>query len=118
MIQIGTGQTIVKSVGHADNYNYDFDDRQQIVKTVNGAVAIDPWNDSRVADGDVISFTALFTVADAETVKSWWASRTKRNVTLDDGSTISGARIVVRGIEYVSLYYGKYVRLKLEVWRV
>ena len=45
MIQIGTGQTIVKSVGHADNYNYDFDDRQQIVKTVNCAVAIDPWND-------------------------------------------------------------------------
>lgn len=114
MVQIGT----VKSFGRAENYNFDFDDRQQLVKTVNGAVAVDPWNGSRVADGDVVSFTATFTVADAGTVKGWWAGRTKKTVTLDDGTSISNARIIVRGIEYINLFYGKCVKLKLEVWKV
>ena len=114
MITIGT----VKSRGKGENYNFEFDDRQELVKTINGAVVVDPWNGSRVSDGDVVSVTAMFSVADATTIRGWWASRTKKNVTLDDGSTISNARIIVRKIEFVTLYETRYVKLGLEFWKV
>lgn len=113
-VQIGT----VKSIGHAENYSYEFDDRQEVVKTIRGAVVVDPWAGSRVADGDVVSFQATFASADAASIKSWWASRTKQNVTLDDGSTISNGRIVVRGIDYIDCFWTKYVKLRLEIWKV
>lgn len=114
MVQIGT----IRSVGHAENYNYEFDDRQEIVKTVKGAVVVDPWGGSKVADGDVVSFAATFSTANANTIRGWWASRTKQTVVLDDGATIVNARIVVRGIEPVVLFWKKYVKLRLEIWRV
>ena len=114
MIQIGT----VKSIGKAENYGFEFDDRQELVKTVNGAVVVDAWNGSRVAAGDVVTCTATFTVADATTVRGWWATRTKKNVTLDDNSTISNARILIRGIEFIKLFERKYCKLQLEFWRV
>lgn len=114
MIQIGT----VKSIGKAENYGFEFDDRQELVKTVNGAVVVDGWDGNRVANGDAVTCTALFTTADATTIRSWWASRTKKNVTLDDNSTISNARIIVRGIEFVRLFEKKYCKLNLEFWRV
>ena len=78
MVQIGT----IRSVGHAENYNYEFDDRQEIVKTVKGAVVVDPWGGSKVADGDVVSFAATFSTANANTIRGWWASRTKQTVVL------------------------------------
>lgn len=116
MVQIGT----VKSKGKAENYNFEFDDRQELVKTIGGAVVVDAWNGSRVShtDGDVVQFTALFSSADASTIKNWWATRTKQNVTLDDGTAISNARILVRGIEMVDLFETRFVKLRLEVWRV
>lgn len=113
-VQIGN----VKSVGHAENYSFDFDDRQEIVKTVNGAVVVDPWEGSRVADGDVISFEAAFSFSDAQTIKSWWAARTKKTVILDDDTTIANARIVVRGVDYINLFWKKFVKLRLEIWKV
>lgn len=114
MITIGT----VNSVGHATDYNYELDDRQELVKTVAGAVAVDPWNGSRVATGDVVSCKATFSAADASTVKGWWASRTKKNVTLDNGESISNARIVVRQISFLEGFWTGYVSLGLEFWRV
>lgn len=113
-IQIGT----VKSEGKGENYGFEFDDRQELVKTINGAVVVDPWNGSRVSNGDVVTVTAMFSAADAATIKAWWAARTKKNVTLDDGSTISNARIIVRRIEFVNLFETTHCKLGLEFWRV
>lgn len=114
MVQIGT----VKSKGKAENYNFEFDDRQELVKTIGGAVVVDAWDGTRVNDADTIQFTALFSSADASTIKGWWGNRTKQNVTLDDGTTINNARILVRGIEMVDLFETRFVKLKLEIWRV
>lgn len=114
MVTIGT----VHSVGHAENYNYEFDDRQELVKTVNGAVAVDPWDGARVSDGDVVSFEAKFSISDASTVQGYWGSRTRVTVTLDDGSTISNARIIVRQIKPLEGFYSSYKSLSIEVWRV
>lgn len=113
-VQIGT----VKSIGRAERYNFDFDDRQTLVKTVQGAVAIDAWSGSRVNTGDVVSCVAQYTVADASTIIGWWTSRTKKNVTLDDGSTISNARILVRGKELIDGLESKFIKLSLEFWKV
>ena len=113
-IQIGT----VKSIGKAENYNWTYDDRQTLVKTVNGAVAVDAWSGSRGADGDIVSCSANFSTADATSVLSWWTSRTKKNITLDDGSTISNARILVRGKQMIEGFESKYIKLNLEFWKV
>ena len=113
-IQIGT----VKSIGKATNYSFDYDDRQNLVKTVQGAVAIDAWDGSRVSAGVVVSCSANFTKADANTIKGWWASRTKKNITLDNGDTISNARILVRGQEMIEGFESSYIKLKLEFWKV
>lgn len=113
-VQIGN----IKSLGRAENYSFEFDDRQEIVKTINGAVAVDPWEGSRVATGDVVSFDATFSFADAQTIRSWWAARTKKTVVLDDDTTISNARIIVRGIENVNLFWKKFVKLRIEIWKV
>ena len=114
MIQIGT----IKSIGKADRYGFDYDDRQTLVKTINGAVAIDGFSGSRISAGDVVSCSAIFVKADANTIIGWWTSRTKKNITLDDGSTINNARILVRGKEFPEGFEGKYVKLNLEFWKV
>lgn len=114
MIQIGN----IKSIGHATDYSYTLDDRQELVKTVGGAVAIDPWNGTRLADGDIVSLSAIFTMTDASTVKGYWAARTRQNVTLDDGSTITNARIIIRQITPLEGFWTGYTKLGIELWRV
>lgn len=118
MIQIGTAPDCVKSTGKGENYGFEFDDRQELVKTIHGAVVVDPWNGSRVASGDVVTVTAMFDMASATTVRGWWADRSKHNVTLDDGSTIPNARIIVRRIEFINMYETRFCKLGLEFWRV
>ena len=118
MVIIGTGNGAIKSIGHATDYSYTLDDRQELVQTVNGAVAIDGWNGARVADGDVVSCKCTFTKTDAETVRGYWANRTKKNVTLDNGDTISNARIIVRQIGILEGFWANYQTLTLEFWKV
>ena len=114
MIQVGS----IKSIGRATDYSYTLDDRQELIQTVYGAVAVDGWEGSRFADGDVVSCKATFTKADAETIRSWWAGRTKQNIVLDNGDTINNARIIVRQIGMVEGFYSSYQSLSLEFWRV
>lgn len=114
MVQIGN----IKSIGHATDYSYEPDDRQELVKTVGGAVAVDPWGGTRVSDGDVLTLTAIFANADATTVQGYWATRTRQNVTLDDGSTINNARIIVRQITPLEGFWTGYRKLGLEFWKV
>lgn len=110
--------TITNSVGKGKDYNYELDDRQQLVKTVNGAVAIDGWDGSRADYGDVVSVSAVFANADAEIVKGYWSNRTLVTVVLDNNETISNARIIVKNIKFPDLFEKKYQELNLEIWRV
>lgn len=114
MIQIGAA----KSIGHGEDYNFEPDDRQELVKTVSGAVAIDPWEGTKRDAGDVIQVTALFDSANDALVTGYWANRTRVTVVLDDGSTITNARIIVRRIQMVEQFYRTHKRLTIEIWRV
>lgn len=114
MVQIGS----IKSIGHATDYSYNLDDRQELVKTVGGAVAVDPWGGTRISDGDIVSFSAIFTSSDASTVQGYWSNRTRQNVTLDDGTTITNGRIIVRQITLLEGFWSGYKKLGLEVWKV
>lgn len=114
MIQVGS----IKSIGRATDYSYTLDDRQELIQTVNGAVAVDGWDGQRVSAGDVVSCKATFTKADAETIRNWWSGRTKQDVVLDNGDTINEARIIVRQINMVDGFYSSYQSLSLEFWKV
>lgn len=114
MVQIGT----VKSIGHAEDYNYDLDDRQELVKTVTGAVAVDPWSGQRRTAGDVVSFSAEFDNASATVVQGYWSTRQRVTVILDDDTRIDNARIIVRRISLIDGFYKSHKRLGIEVWRV
>ena len=114
MVTIGN----VKSINHAESYSYNLDDRQELVKTINGAVVVDPWEGVRNNVGDVLSFDATFSASDSAYVRALWAARQKVTVILDTGETISNARIVVRQIKFIERYWGKYETLTLEIWRV
>ena len=115
-VQIGS----VKSIGKTQNYSYNPDDRQELVPVIGGAVAVDGWGGTRSNTGDTVQFTATFSAADATTLVGYWNSRTLQNVTLEDGTTISSARVIVRRISYPDAlaHRSKYAILDLEIWRV
>lgn len=114
MVKIGN----VESIGKATDYNFTLDDRQELIKTVNGAVVVDPWDGVRNNEGDTIAFKATFTNADAETVRSIWANRTRVNVTLDDGTVIANARVIVRSISFPDLFEKTHKELGVEIWNI
>ena len=112
-IQIGT----VKSVGKCENFSVAPDNREELVQLVGGVVVTDG---GRITDGDVTSLQATFSAADGATIMGWANTRTKQNVTLEDGSTINNARIIIRRISYPDYigFRSKYTVLDMEFWRV
>lgn len=109
-----------KSLGKVDNYSLTPDDRQELVQLNDGVVAIDGWQGVRNTDGDVVSFTALFERGAGEEVIGLWNNRTLTTVTLEDGTTLSNARVIVRRITYPEalVYRSTYMYLELEIWKV
>lgn len=111
MVQIGN----IKSVGRSDGLDIVPDDRQELVKII-GGVTVEDYG--VVADGEVISFSAVFTATDYETLRDYWSSRTLVRVVLDDGKVIDDARVVVRRTTYADDLLNSYKKVQLEVWRV
>ena len=113
------GNTI-SSIGKTEDLEFTPDDRQEIVKTVTntGTASVTVEDYGVVANGGVISLSAVFSNADYNALKTWWSARNKVNVVLDDGTTISSARIVVKGTRYYDGMLPQYKTVNLEVWRV
>lgn len=111
MIQIGN----IKSVGHAENFNISPDDRQTLVQVV-GGVTVEDYG--VVDNGEVISLVATFSAADYAALVTVWKNRTLLTVTLDDGTVINNARIVLRNITYANTQMTGYKRVTMEVWRI
>lgn len=116
MVTIGT----IHSVGHADNYTSTPDDRQTLVKTVTstgaGSVTVEDYG--VVDDGEIVSFTAVFSAADYSALVAIWKARTLSTVTFDDGTVWSNARVVIKGVSYFDSKLARYKKVQLEVWRV
>lgn len=115
-INIGT----IKSIGKTSNLQIIPDDRQDLVKTVTstGVSSVVVEDAGYVADGEVISLNATFSDTDFTTLKNYWINRTKVAVVLDDGTTISNARIVIKNIQYYDNLLSSYKTVQLEVWRL
>lgn len=119
-ISITYNNNTIKSIGSTQNLERVPDDRMQLVKTVtNAGVPSVTVEDYGVVDnGEIISCSAVFSSADYSTLLSWWSARNRVNVTLDDGTTISNGRIVVRRSSYYDNLLNGYKTVQLEVWRV
>lgn len=119
-VQIGN----IKSIGKAENFSINPDERLELVQLVDGAVAVDGWNvqpnSSRSTEGDTVSFSATFTGTDAAQIVDWSNARTKQTIVLENGTTISNGRIIIRRMSYhdVLLWRSKYCVLDIEIWKV
>lgn len=110
-IRIGT----IGSLGKTRDLEIIPDDRQALVQTIGGVVVEDY---GVVADGEVISMSAIFSAADYETLKSYWSTRQLVTVTLDDGTVIQNARVVIKRVRYADDLFNAYKEVNFEVWRV
>lgn len=115
-INIGT----ITSIGRTKDLDITPDDRQELVKVVdstgNQGVVVEDYG--VVADGAVISLSATFSAADYNVLSGYWSNRTRVQVTLDDGTVINNARIVLRRTRYADNVLNSYKTVDLEVWRV
>lgn len=115
-IKIGT----IQSIGSSQNLERIPDDRQTLVKTVtnNGTPSVTVEDYGVVANGEVISCSAVFSATDYTTLLGYWTNRTQVRVELDDGTVITNARIVLRRSSYYDNLINSYKTVQLEVWRV
>lgn len=115
MIQIGN----IKSI-YTENLNIVPDDRQELVKVVSsqgvGGVVVEDYG--VVDNGEVITLSAVFSSSDYAALSNIWKNRTLSAVTLDDGTVISSARIVIRSTSYYDTKLSGYKKVTMEVWRV
>lgn len=116
MLQIGT----IKSIGHAENYTVTPDDRQSLVKVIksngNSGVVVEDYG--LVEAGEIISLSAVFSNADYEALLLIWKNRTLSTVILDDGKTISNARIVIKSVNYWNTIDSRFKKVTMEIWRI
>ena len=115
-IKIGS----IQSVGSTQNLERIPDDRQQLVKTVtnNGTPSVTVEDYGVVANGEVISCSAVFSPADYTTLLGYWSARTRVRVEMDDGTVITDARIVLRRSSYYDNLLNGYKTVQMEIWRV
>lgn len=109
-IRIGS----ISSVGHAENFSIVPDDRQSLVKVIDG-VAVEDYG--VCSDGEIFSLTAIFSASDYSTLLNYWTNRTHVTVVFDDGRTVNNARIVIRGVSYFDNIQNQFKRVQMEVWK-
>ena len=115
MIQITYNNNTIKSVGRTTDMEIVPDDRQEIVKTIGGVVVEDY---GVVANGEIISLSAVFSENDYSTLLNYWTNRTRVTVTLDDGTIINNARIVIRRTQFANEVLNHYKKVFMEVWKI
>lgn len=91
------------------------DDRQQLVKTINGVVVLDF---GRFENGDTRAVTAVFDAANWALVQGYWTNRTKVTFVDEAGNSYTNCRIIVKSISYTERFETKRIEAALEVWRV
>ena len=96
-----------------ENWQIVPDDRQQQIEIVGGSVVQDFGH---VAEGDKVSCSITVLADGWETIKGYWDSRQKVNISDEAGVVWSNMRIVVKSYEYVP-HFPKAIKATLEFWR-
>lgn len=115
MIQITYNNNTIKSIGRTTDMEIVPDDRQEIVKTIGGVVVEDY---GVITNGEITTLSCVFSATDYSTLLNYWSNRTKVTVTLDDGTIINNARIVIRRTQFANEVLNKYKKVYMEVWRI
>lgn len=97
-----------------DGWQVEPDDRQSIEKVIGGVVVVD---NGIIANGEVITCTAIFTAANYTLINGYWVNRTKVTITDEKGESLTNRRVIVRRISTNSKFPQKYI-LQLEFWKV
>jgi len=109
VITIGT----VKSMREPESFGVTPDDRQELIKCINGVFVADG---GYYTDGDIIALTAVFKPSAWEVIKTYWQKRTKVTVIDVHGTTMTNMRVVIKKHEYVKKH--NICNVNLELWRV
>lgn len=119
-ISITYNGNTIKSIGYSKNLEIIPDDRQEIIKTVtsSGTPSVAVVDYGVVDDGQIISFAAVFSSLDYDTLVYYWSHRTKVTVRLDDGTIVNNARLVIKRTQYYDDLINNFKLVQLEVWRV
>ena len=90
------------------------DDRQTQIQTIGGVIVQDF---GLIPEGEKISCTITIRVEDAATLYSYWHNRELVNVEDAAGSVYKNMRVLVKSYRYLE-GFTKYLKIKLEFWRV
>ena len=108
-LKIGTVTAI-----RCDSWGANPDDRQELVKCINGGVAVD--DNGICENGETYTAEAVFNTKDAGVVAQLWKSREKAEVSYQ-GDGYGLCRVIVKGWKSVDKF-PKYYSINLEFWRV
>lgn len=101
----------IKSLREPESFSVTPDDRQELVKCINGVYPVDAGS---YPEGDVSTITAVFSPASWEVLKGYWRSRVKVSVIDHHNNLMENMRVVIKKYEYVKRF--KYWQVTLEFW--
>ena len=103
----------IKSLREPESFSVTPDDRQELVKCINGVYPVDAGN---YQEGDVFAVTAVFSPASWEVLKGYWRSRARVSVIDHHNKLMENMRVVVKKYEYVKKF--NYWTVIIELWYV
>jgi|SRR5574344_510540 hypothetical protein len=110
-IKIGTASTL----GHPDGWSCIPDYRSTQIKTLDSPyVAV--VGDGHKSQGDAYSFSAVFAKADFDTIGGYFDNNTLVDVVMENGTTLSSRRIIIKSWSPVKSFETGYVQASIELW--
>ena len=103
----------ITSMREPENHDITPDDRQEMVKCINGVFVVDA---GYCAEGEIVAVTAIFSPSAWATLKDYWIKRIRADVIDHNGEFYPSMRVVVKKYGYVKKH--KFWQITLELWRV
>lgn len=91
------------------------DDRQELVKTLDGVYVVD---NGYLENGSKMQGTIILKSADWATVKGYWTGRTLVNVLDQDDNTYLNCRVKVNSYKHYSIEFPNHWIITFELWRI
>ena len=97
-----------------ENWSYTPDDRQEIVKLINGNTVQDYGH---IESGDKMSCTCLFRQKDFQQIEEYWNSRLLVDIQDEAGNVYKNCRVVIKSWSYQPRF-NTYIKTTIEFWRL
>ena len=111
-----TNNITASSYRSPETYGKTLDDRQEKIEIIDG-VCVDDCG--YIEQGDVLTFTAVFTATEFQKVKSFFVNRTKITFTDETGTIYNNVRVILKSYKaYNAQFYPDMVSADFEIWMV